>query len=140
MSLSSDLEQFHTVHHISTPCSQTYFQPPENSDFFFSFNWRIIALQCCVSFCSTTKSIVCVYTSIPSLLSLPPTTLFPPFSRTTQGTGLSSMHDIQWLPSSYPEISSLSHDSALTLALSPVPPNSHIAFYFFALINISCDI
>ena len=34
------------------------------------FNWRIVALQCCVSFCSTTTCITCKYTDIPSLLSL----------------------------------------------------------------------
>ena len=32
-----------------------------------------IALQCCVSFCWTATWISCIYTYIPSLLSLPPT-------------------------------------------------------------------
>ena len=39
----------------------------------FIFNWRIIALSCCIGFCSTTAWISYKYTCISSLLSLPPT-------------------------------------------------------------------
>ena len=43
----------------------------------FIFNWRIIALECCVGFYHTTVRIsqkcVCVYIYIPFLSSLPPT-------------------------------------------------------------------
>ena len=41
--------------------------------FFFIFNWSIIALLCCVSFCCITTSISYKHTYIPSFLSLPPT-------------------------------------------------------------------
>ena len=42
--------------------------------FFFSFfNWRVIALQCCVSFCYITTCISHMYRYIPSLLYVPPT-------------------------------------------------------------------
>ena len=40
---------------------------------FFFFNWGIVALQCCVSFCYTMNWISYMYTYIPSLLDLPPT-------------------------------------------------------------------
>ena len=38
----------------------------------FIFNWRIIALPYCVSFCHTSTCISHRYTYVPSLLSLPP--------------------------------------------------------------------
>ena len=41
----------------------------------FIFNWRIIALQYHVGFCHTTTWISHRYTYVPSLLSLPPTSL-----------------------------------------------------------------
>ena len=44
----------------------------------FIFNWRIIALQCCVGFCQTSASINRRYTRVPSLLNLPPAS--PPSS------------------------------------------------------------
>ena len=38
----------------------------------FIFNWRIIALQCCIDFCLTTPWISHMFTCIPFLLNLPP--------------------------------------------------------------------
>ena len=42
----------------------------------FVFNWRIIALQCCIGFLCTTVWISCKYTCIPSFLNLPAPLLF----------------------------------------------------------------
>ena len=60
--------------------------------YFFSliyFNWRIIALQCCVGFCHPSTWISHRYTYVPSLLDLPATFHT---SRLSQSPRLSSLY------------------------------------------------
>ena len=62
------------------------------SIFFFetNFNWRIIALNCCVGFCHTTMWISQTY--MPSFLHLPPTAPAPSHSSVlSQSMGQSSL-------------------------------------------------
>ena len=65
------------------------FDEENNFYFLLNFNWRITALQCCLSFCRTTAWIHVMYAWTRSLLSLPPTPPSPP--RSSQSIGLSSL-------------------------------------------------
>ena len=57
----------------------------------FIFNWRIIALQCCVGFCHTASWSIHRYIYVPSLLNLPPTSLPISPHRLSQSRHLSSL-------------------------------------------------
>ena len=56
----------------------------------FFFNWRMIALQCCLGFCQTSAWISQRYVYVSSLVNLPPSLSSP--SRLWQSAELSSLH------------------------------------------------
>ena len=78
-SLQTSLEKVKGVMHSSlgswTPDFNIRTRFSLSLSLFFFFNWRKIALQCCVGFCRTTSQISRYYTHLPSFSSLPP---FPP--------------------------------------------------------------
>ena len=93
------------------------------SNFFLTFNWRIIALQGCVSFCHTTAGISCKYTYVPSLSSLHPTPL-------SQSTGwVSILLTRHFFGISHNIISYLLVNSSVTFFFNHCPPPPKKALY-----------
>ena len=77
-----------------------------------SFNWGIVALQCCVSFYCTVKWISSKYTYIPFLADLTPTSLHP--------THVRHHRTLSWAPCTLLPVPTLYfiHGSALEKALA----------------------
>ena len=95
------------------------------------FNWRIIALQCCVGFCNTTAWISHKYTYIPSLLYI--SSIPPPLHPTPLGCHRALGCDIQQLPlpfySTYVNI----YVSMLLSQFVPPSPSSVVSTNLFSI-------
>ena len=91
------------VHFISPSWTSLCKKSRTNNSFFNSynsFNWKVIALQCCVGFCHTTTWIRCIK-YILSLLNFASTSPSSHSSRSSQSTRLRS-RVLQQLPTSCP--------------------------------------
>ena len=91
----------------------------------FIFNWRIIVLQCCVSFWYTVKSAICMHISPPSWTSLPPHP--DPTSRTVLGHHSTELSELSMLYSSFPPAISFTRGNVhVSVTLSIRPTEGHI--------------
>ena len=70
---SSGVPGFFLSYFVSNYCGDVYFFNYFSFSVIFIFSWRIIALRCCVGFCRTSTQISHMYTHVPFLLKLPPT-------------------------------------------------------------------
>ena len=66
---------FHQLPRLEKPTDAYAVGHKKSLNYFFVliFNWRIIALQCCIGFFHSSTRISHRYTYVPSLLNLPPT-------------------------------------------------------------------
>ena len=124
------------------------------SHFFSVVNWSPVTLQSCVSFCSKAVWILCKYTCIPSLSSLPPSlTVHPSWS--APGTGLapwgarqlhssccftlgSASMSVPLLHSPRRPLSSLCRTDLLCTRASPFLPCRYFCLYVFFYIPCIC--
>ena len=100
------------------------------------FFFIIVALQCCVIFCSTAKRISYTYTYIPSLSSLPPMPISHP-SRSSQSTQLSSLHQI---PTSSPFYTWQCIFINSSLLIHPPFSVSTCPFFMSASLSLPCKL
>ena len=106
--------------YLSCPLPNIW-QPPT-----FFLNCNVIALQCCISFCYTTKWISYMYTYIPSFLSLLPThPLIPSIWVATEHQA-----ELPMLYSSFPLVICFTHGSVyvnctLSIRRSSLSPHVH---------------
>ena len=90
------------------------------------FNWRMIALPCCVGFCHITAQISHDYIYVPSLLSLPPNPYTTSLSHHRRHTGLPVLY------SSFPLL------VVQLFSIAQIVIKQNTFYFFFHLPSLSC--